>query len=91
MIFEHKTLPEFWKCYNALPEEAQRRADKQFALLSENPMHPSIHLKPVGEFWSARVTDASRALARKGKVHPHARHWQTLADLVGISPANQRG
>jgi CRISPR-associated endonuclease Cas1 len=23
---------------------------------------------------------------RKGKVHPHARHWQALADLVGISP-----
>jgi CRISPR-associated endonuclease Cas1 len=23
---------------------------------------------------------------RKGKVHPHARHWQTLADLVSISP-----
>lgn len=69
MIFEHKTLPEFWKCYNALPEEAQRRADKQFALLSENPMHPSIHLKPVGEFWSARVTDACRALAvREGNV-----------------------
>lgn len=22
---------------------------------------------------------------RKGKVHPHARHWQTLADLVGVS------
>ena len=22
---------------------------------------------------------------RKGKVHPHARHWQTLANLVGVS------
>jgi hypothetical protein len=22
---------------------------------------------------------------RKGKVHPHARHWQRLADLVGVS------
>ena len=32
-------------------------------------MHPSIHLKPLGEFWSARVTDACRALAvREGNV-----------------------
>ena len=23
---------------------------------------------------------------RKGKVHPHARHWQKLADVVAISP-----
>jgi hypothetical protein len=21
---------------------------------------------------------------RKGKVHPHARHWQTLAELIGV-------
>lgn len=24
---------------------------------------------------------------RKGKVHPHARHWQTLAELVGVTPS----
>jgi len=69
VIFEHRALPDFWKCYNALPKETQRRADKQFALLAENPLHPSIHLKPVGELWSARVTDACRALAvREGNV-----------------------
>ena len=26
---------------------------------------------------------------RKGKVHPHSRHWQTLATLVGISRINK--
>ncbi len=25
---------------------------------------------------------------RKGKVHPHARHWQRLAELVGVQPGN---
>jgi hypothetical protein len=69
VVFEHKALAEFWKRYGALSQEAQRQADKQFALLFENPMHPSLHLKPVGEFWSARVTDACRALAvREGNV-----------------------
>ncbi len=69
MIFEHRALPDFWKCYSALSKETQRRADKQFALLTENPLHPSIHLKPVGELWSARVTNGYRALAvREGNV-----------------------
>jgi hypothetical protein len=36
---------------------------KKFALFAENPAHPSLQLKPVGGFWSARVTEAYRALA----------------------------
>jgi hypothetical protein len=63
VTFESKALPEFWDHYHDLPDDIQRRADKQFALLIENPRHPSLQLKPVGEFWSARVTDAYRALA----------------------------
>jgi hypothetical protein len=71
VIVQSKTLPEFWDRYDSLPEDIQRRADKQFALFSENPAHPSIHLKlkPVGSFWSARVTEAYRALGvREGDV-----------------------
>ncbi len=69
MIFRFKALPEFWNHYLALPEAIQRRADKQFALLSANPRHPSLQLKPVGMFWSARVTNSFRALAiREGDV-----------------------
>ena len=63
MTFQSKTLPEFWDRYNDLPEDIQRRADKQFSLFTANPKHPSIQLKQVGEFWSARVNDAYRALA----------------------------
>jgi hypothetical protein len=46
-----------------LPADIQRRADKQFDLFARNPKYPSVQLKPVGQFWSARVTDAYRALA----------------------------
>ncbi len=63
MTFQSKTLPEFWDRYDDLPEDIQRRAGQQFARFTANPQHPSIQLKPVGEFWSARVTDAYRALA----------------------------
>jgi hypothetical protein len=63
VIFQFKALPKFWDLHRDLPDYIQRRADKQFALLSENPRHPSLQLKSVGEFWSARVTDDYRALA----------------------------
>jgi hypothetical protein len=32
-------------------------------LLKEDPSHPSLHFKKVGELWSARVGAAHRALA----------------------------
>ncbi|HEX4773382.1 MAG TPA: hypothetical protein VH351_21295 [Bryobacteraceae bacterium] len=35
----------------------------------KNPAHPSLQLKEAGEFWSARVTKAYRALAvREGNL-----------------------
>ena len=59
----HRTTQRFWRCYWNLPEEIQRLAGKNFALLKENPAHPSLHFKKVGKFWSARVGLAHRALA----------------------------
>lgn len=38
-------------------------ADKNFALLKDNPQHPSLHFKRAGRFWSARVGIKYRALA----------------------------
>jgi hypothetical protein len=61
--FVHKTLPSFWRSYSELPEEVRRRCDKQYELLTADPAHPSVQLKPVGAFWSARVSDAYRALS----------------------------
>lgn len=63
MILDHRATASFWDCYNQLSEDLRFRAKKQFELLNENPDYPSVQLKPVGGFWSARVTDACRALA----------------------------
>lgn len=40
----------------------QQLADRCFELMKDDPRHPSIHLKHVGEFWSARVGLHYRAL-----------------------------
>ncbi len=61
-MFESYTSGEFWRLYQNLPASVRQAADKQFALFRQNPSHPSLHLKPVGDLWSARVTDAYRAV-----------------------------
>ena len=52
---KHFASPQFWFHYRALPAEVQQLADRCFALMKADPRHPSIHLKHVGKFWSARV------------------------------------
>ena len=59
----HRATPRFWLCYRQLPEDVQRLADKSYALLRQNPKHPSLHFKKVGRFWSVRVGLHYRALA----------------------------
>jgi len=62
----HLTLPRFWQSYNRLPKDIQRLADKSYELLKNNPLHPSLHFKKVGnhkQLWSVRITDNYRALA----------------------------
>jgi hypothetical protein len=59
----HYTSPDFWRHYRALPAEVQALADECFARMKINPRHPSIHLKRVGEYWSARVGLHYRAVA----------------------------
>jgi hypothetical protein len=67
---QHHASTDFWTEYSTLPQEVRLRADKQFALLKENPQHSSLQFKKVGErrgqeIWSARVTLKHRALAIK--------------------------
>jgi hypothetical protein len=38
-------------------------ADKNYALLKQEPRHPALRLKKVGRFWSVRVGLRDRALA----------------------------
>jgi mRNA-degrading endonuclease RelE of RelBE toxin-antitoxin system len=59
----HFKHPLFRKDYQSLPTDVRKLADKSFALLKENPTHPSLHFKKVGRFWSARVGAHYRALA----------------------------
>lgn len=57
--------PEFWKCYHKLPKEVQQLADKSFALLKENPRHPSLRFERQRQGGSARVSRGYRALAKE--------------------------
>lgn len=60
---KHHATPDFWSRYRALPVEVRDIADKTFSLLKADSRHPSLHLKKVGRFWSARVGLHYRALA----------------------------
>jgi hypothetical protein len=61
----HFATPGFWYHYRSLPPEVRALADKNFDLLRGDPHHPSLRLKRIGEFWSARVGLHYRALARQ--------------------------
>jgi hypothetical protein len=59
----HRTTGRFWTLFAHLPEAAQTVARKNFELLKDNPSHPSLHFKKVGNFWSVRAGMHYRALA----------------------------
>jgi hypothetical protein len=61
----HFATPDFWYLYRRLPEEVRLLANKNFALLRTDSNHPSLRLKKVGGFWSARVGLHYRVLARE--------------------------
>ena len=64
---KHRATDRFWRLYHSLPDDVQRVADKNFELLKQNPRHPSLRLKRIGELWSARVGLEYRALALESK------------------------
>ena len=57
------TTPSFWELYQKLPFNIKELADKNFKLMKEDSMHPSLHLKKVGRFWSVRIGSRYRALS----------------------------
>ena len=59
----HRTTARFWSSLARLPEPIQRLADQNFELLKENPAHPSLHFKKIGDLWSARIGINYRAVA----------------------------
>ena len=62
----HFKDPRFKPLYDALPARVRTAADRSFALLKQDPKHPSLHL------WSARVGRGYRALAMEVK---YGFHW----------------
>lgn len=59
----HLANQKFWAAYDRLPDQAKELADKNFGLLKADPTHPSLQLKKVGRYWSARVGRSYRAVA----------------------------
>jgi hypothetical protein len=82
---KHFATPAFWAHYRALPAEIQQLADKNFAILREGFRHPSLRLKKIGIFWSARVGLHYRVLAKERAeglvwfwIGPHDEYEQLL-------------
>lgn len=69
---KHFGTPDFWVAYERLPAAVQQLADRSFERLKDDPRHPSLQLKRVGQFWSARVGLSYRAL---GKDRPEGIVW----------------
>ena len=61
----HFDSPDFWFHYRQLPPEIRDLADKNFELLKQNLRHPSLRLKKVSVFYSARVGLHYRVLAKE--------------------------
>jgi len=59
----HSASSRFWSCYERLPENIRKLADKNFELLKSNPQHPSLHFKKIGDYRSVRIGLGHRALA----------------------------
>ncbi len=59
----HRAAASFWQAYRVLAADVQRLADRSFEVLRNDPHHPSLRLKKVGPYWSARVGLNYRALA----------------------------
>ncbi len=60
---------EFWTHFDKLPLAVQAQARKQYELFARDPFHPSLRLKPVGSFWSVRISPSYRALATRRGEH----------------------
>jgi hypothetical protein len=83
----HVKGTRFKALYDALPPAIRALADKNFALLKQDPKHPSLHFKRVqGNLWSARVGKHYRALALEGSdrfqwfwIGPHAEYDRIIS------------
>ena len=63
----HRTTAGFWKRFDSQTEQVQKLARKNYRLLEDDPLHPSLHFKALADhdppLWSVRVGRSYRALA----------------------------
>jgi hypothetical protein len=59
---KHFASPDFWICFENLPDSVQELARKNYELLKENPHHPSLHFKKIKTYSSVRIGLHYRAL-----------------------------
>ncbi len=59
---KHYASPDFWTCFEVLPDPVKELARKNYELLKENPHHPSLHLKQINTYRSVRIGLHYRAL-----------------------------
>jgi len=60
-----RALASFWKCYEQLPQQIQKLADRKFALFKSNPRHPSLGFKKKGGVYTVDIRRNYRAIARE--------------------------
>jgi hypothetical protein len=51
--------------YARLPRSIRTLARKNYRLWLQEPRHPSLHFKQIGNYWSVRVGLGYRALGRE--------------------------
>ena len=59
----HHASPISGTSYRTLATSVQALADKAFAVLKKDPLHPSLRFKKVGRYWPARVGLNYRAMS----------------------------
>ncbi len=82
----HVASRAYWDRYDALPPKIRALADRNFALLKNDPTHPSLHLKKTGRYWTVRVGLHYRAIATEEDgemrwhwIGPHAEYDYKLS------------
>lgn len=61
-----RTTPEFWECFDSLPKDVRRQAERAYLLWLDDPHHPGLHFKCVDrteQIFSVRVGLHWRAMA----------------------------
>jgi hypothetical protein len=75
-----RTLPRFWKQFEALPLAVQRRAHRAYHLWRGNPLARSLYFKSVSSsepIYSVRIGMGYRAL---GLVEGDTIYWYFIGD-----------